>query len=43
MLTFEITDNDFHDIKYLLKHPVSADFSFENGLVETNKIMFGKK
>ncbi len=43
MLTFKITDNDFHDIKYLLKHPVSAGFSFENGLVEANEIMFGWK
>ncbi|SES42801.1 hypothetical protein SAMN04487884_15010 [Butyrivibrio fibrisolvens] len=26
MLTFEITDNDFHDIKYLLKTPVIKRF-----------------
>ena len=43
MLTFEITDNDFHDIKCLLKHPASAGFSFENGLAKTNEIMFGWK
>ena len=43
MLTYNTTDNDFHDIKYLLKHPISAGFSFGNGLAKTNEIMFGWK
>lgn len=43
MLTFEITDNDFHDNKYLLKTPGCGGDSSGYILVGSNRNVLGTK